>query len=125
MSRVNAQASRRRANSQLSRRILRRSAIYCARMPSFPPLRCVLACAVLIGAAACHDAVPDSAHPPDADFVLSAGDSSYWVTSAGGSLRFRGAPLELARVDGRFYELYVADDDRSYEDAVLIGQRIY
>ena len=94
-------------------------------MPSFPPLRRVLACAVLIGAAACHDAVPDAAHPPDADFVLSAGDSSYWVTSAGGSLRFRGAPLELARVDGRFYELYVADDDRSYEDAVLIGQRIY
>ena len=26
---------------------------------------------------------------------------------------------------GRFYELYVADDDRSYFDALLIGQRIY
>jgi hypothetical protein len=37
----------------------------------------------------------------------------------------RGAPLELARVDGRFYEVYVADDDRSYQDAVLVGQRIY
>ena len=37
----------------------------------------------------------------------------------------RGAPLQLARVDGRLYELYVADDDRSYEDAILVGQRVY
>ena len=36
-----------------------------------------------------------------------------------------GAPLTLANVDGRFYELYVADDDRSYFDALLVGQRIY
>ena len=59
------------------------------------------------------------------NFVLAAGDSSYWVTSTGGSVSVRGAPLELARVDGRFYEVYVADDDRSFEDAVLVGQRIY
>jgi hypothetical protein len=85
----------------------------------------MLACALLVGASACRDDVPDAARPPDADFVLSAGDSSYWVTSEGGSVHFRGAPLELARVDGRFYELYVADDDRSYEDAVLVGQRIF
>jgi hypothetical protein len=84
----------------------------------------VVACALLV-AAACRDVVPDTTPPPDADFVLSAGDSSFWVTSEGGSIHFRGAPLELARVDGRFYELYVADDDRSYEDAVLIGQRIF
>jgi len=37
----------------------------------------------------------------------------------------RRAALTLAYVDGRFYELYVADDDRSYYDALLIGQRIY
>ena len=94
-------------------------------MPSFPPLLRALTCALLVGAAACRGAEPAAARPPDADFVLSAGDSSYWVTSEGGSIRFRGAPLELARVDGRFYELYVADDDRSYEDAVLVGQRIF
>ena len=94
-------------------------------MPSFPFLRRALTCALLIAAGACHEAARDTARPPDADFVLSAGDSSFWVTSAGGSVQFRGAPLELARVDGRFYELYVADDDRSYEDAVLIGQRIF
>jgi hypothetical protein len=91
----------------------------------FPPLRRAAAFALCIAAAACHGAASDTARPPDADFVLSAGDSSYWVTSEGGTLHFRGAPLELARIDGRFYELYVADDDRSYEDAVLVGQRIY
>ena len=94
-------------------------------MPSLPALRRALVCALLAGAAACRGAEPDAARPPDADFVLSAGDSSYWVTSEGGTIHFRGAPLELARVDGRFYELYVADDDRSYEDAVLVGQRIF
>jgi hypothetical protein len=31
----------------------------------------------------------------------------------------------VAKVDGRFYELYVADDDRSYFDALLVGQRIF
>jgi hypothetical protein len=93
-------------------------------MLSFPVLRRALTCALLVGASACRES-PDTARPPEADFVLSAGDSSYWVTSKGGSVHLRGAPLELARVDGRFYELYVTDDDRSYEDAVLVGQRIF
>jgi hypothetical protein len=31
----------------------------------------------------------------------------------------------LARVDGRFREIYVADDDRSYFDAILVGQRLW
>ena len=94
-------------------------------MLSFPPLRRALPIALLVGVSACHDRAPDSARPPVAEFVLSAGDSSFWVTSEGGSVHLRGAPLELARVDGRFYELYVTDDDRSYEDAVLVGQRIF
>ena len=84
-----------------------------------------LALSVSLGVTACRDQVHDAGRPPAADFVLTAGDSSYWVTSADGAVRVRGAPLELARVEGRFYELYVADDDRSYQDAVLIGQRIY
>jgi hypothetical protein len=74
---------------------------------------------------ACRSPAADVRRPPAADFVISAGDSSYWVTTTDGTVRVRGAPLQIARVDGRFYELYVADDDRSYEDAVLIGQRIY
>jgi hypothetical protein len=87
--------------------------------------RAALALVLLGGAIACRGPARDVGRPPVADFVLSAGDSSYWVTSGDGVVNVRGAPLELARVGGRFYELYVADDDRSYEDAVLIGQRIY
>jgi hypothetical protein len=88
------------------------------------PMLVALACLALAG---CRDAASSAAPPPPppADFVLSAGDSSYWITSAGGKVRLRGAPLELASTGGRFYELYVADDDRSYEDAVLVGQKVY
>lgn len=37
----------------------------------------------------------------------------------------RGAPLVLARLGGRFFELYVVDDDRSYENAYFVGQTLY
>ena len=40
-------------------------------------------------------------------------------------MRVRGVPLVLARYDGRFYELYTADDDFSYDDALLVGERLY
>src|SRR5690349_22264610 len=80
----------------------------------------------LVADVGCRDAAqPVVGTPPAADFVLAAGDSSFWITSDHGTVRMRGAPLELARVDGRFYELYVEDDDRSFEDAVLVGQRVY
>ena len=82
-----------------------------------------LAGLALLTLAACRNA--PAAAPPRADFVLSAGDSAFWVTSSADAVRVRSAPLELAHVDGRFYELYVADDDRSYENAGLVGQRVY
>jgi hypothetical protein len=56
---------------------------------------------------------------------VTAGDSAFWVRTEDQHVRVRRAPLTLANVNGRFYELYVADDDRSYFDALLIGQRIY
>jgi hypothetical protein len=88
-----------------------------------------LLAALLLPLAGCRGAVPgaSSSHapPPPAEFVLAAGDSSFWVASANGAIRVRGAPLQLALVDGRFYELYVTDDDRSFEDAALVGQRVY
>lgn len=62
---------------------------------------------------------------PDAEFLIAAGDSTFWVKSSGGHVQVRGAPLQLAHVDGRFVELYIVDDDRSYFDAILVGQRIY
>jgi hypothetical protein len=89
------------------------------------PVLSLLAALSLVGTACRDAATRATSRPPTADFVLAAGDSSFWITSANGTVRVRGAPLELARVDGRFYELYVEDDDRSFEDAVLVGQRVY
>jgi len=63
--------------------------------------------------------------PPAAEFLVTAGDSAFWVSTTGGHFRIRRAPLTVANFAGRFYELYVADDDRSYFDALLIGQHIY
>ena len=63
--------------------------------------------------------------PPAAEFVLAAGDSAFWVTSDSAGIRAKGAPIELARVGGRFFELYVVDDDHSFQGADLIGQSVY
>ena len=101
-------------------------------LPPFPASRTLRSAALPLAAAlalgACGgDARPPATSPPPpaAEFILSAGDSAFWVTSRAGTLRLRGAPISLARVGGRFYELYVVDDDRSFEDAILIGQRVY
>ena len=68
---------------------------------------------------------PNDSAPPSAEFLITAGDSTFWVSAADGRFRVRRAPLTVANVGGRFYELYVVDDDRSYFDALLIGQRIF
>ncbi len=62
---------------------------------------------------------------PDAEFIISAGDSTYWVRSDASGVRVRGSPMVLARLDGRFRELYVVDDDRSFENALFVGQRLF
>lgn len=80
---------------------------------------------LLLGAIGCASKSPVDVPPPAADFLVTAGDSAFWVSTTDGRFRIRRAPLMLANLGGRFYELYVADDDRSYFDALLIGQRIY
>lgn len=84
-----------------------------------------VAVAVLAAAIACTSRPRAVSPPPSAEFLVTAGDSAFWVSTNEGRLRIRRAPLTLANVGGRFYELYVTDDDRSYFDALLIGQRIY
>ena len=63
--------------------------------------------------------------PPASEFLVAAGDSTFWIESSGDGIVVRGAPISLARFDGRLYELYVTDDDRSFYDAIMVGQRVY
>jgi len=63
--------------------------------------------------------------PPSAEFLVSGPDSTFWISTTNGRVSMRGAPLTVARLDDRFYELYSADDDRSYSNALLVGERLY
>jgi hypothetical protein len=63
--------------------------------------------------------------PPLAEFLVSAGDQTYWVRSDNSGLRVRGSPLILARTAGRYYELFVGEVDRSFPKALLSGERIF
>ena len=67
----------------------------------------------------------DAPPAPDTEFLLVAGDSTFWVRHEDARLLVRGSPIQLARVDDRLVEIYVADDDRSFRGAILVGQRIY
>jgi hypothetical protein len=79
---------------------------------------------VLFVLAACERAeAPPPA--PETEFIVAAADSVFWVRSDADGIRVRGAPMVLAQVGGRFAELYVADEDYSFYDAVFIGQRLY
>jgi len=62
---------------------------------------------------------------PHTEFLVANADSTFWVTSDARGIRMRGVPITLARTEGRFAELYVTDDDRSYYDAMFVGQRLY
>jgi hypothetical protein len=86
------------------------------------PFKAALAAfALLLVACACGPTTP----PPSAEFLVSAGDSTYWVRTDTTGVRVRGSPILLARYGGQFYEVYVTDDDRSFTDAMFVGQRIY
>jgi len=63
--------------------------------------------------------------PPIAEFLVSAGDQTYWVRSDNSGLRVRGSPLILARTGGRYYELFVGEVDRSFPRALLSGERVF
>ena len=68
---------------------------------------------------------PAGPPPPRAEFLVAAGDSTYWVRATPEGIRRRGSSMMLARVAGEFYEIYTADEDRSFYDALFVGQRVY
>ena len=63
--------------------------------------------------------------PPLAEFLVSAGDQTYWVRSDNSGLRIRGSPLILARTGGRYFEIFVGEIDRSFPRALLSGERVF
>ena len=85
--------------------------------------RATLLLLVIFGGACERVETPTPA--PLAEFIVTAGDSAYWIRSDADGIRVRGAPMVLALVGGRFVELYVADDDQSFYDAVYVGQRLF
>ena len=78
---------------------------------------------VLAAVLACERVEPPSP-APHAEFIIAAADSVFWVRSDDDGIRVRGAPLMLAQVGGRMTELYLADVDQSFYDAVYVGQRL-
>jgi hypothetical protein len=80
---------------------------------------------LLVLTACGRDEQPAPASFPAAEFVIAAADSVYWVRSGEGGISVRGAPMQLALVGGRFSELYVTDEDRSFYDAIYVAQRLY
>lgn len=89
--------------------------------------RSLLAGLLLLAACGDGDAGdrPASARPPSVDVLISAGDSVYWLRSDSTGLRLRGVAMTLARVDGRFQEVYTVEDDHSFYDALFVGQTVY
>lgn len=63
--------------------------------------------------------------PPAAEFLVSAGDQTYWVQSSTTGLHIRGSPLILARTSGRYYEVFVTEIDRSFQHALFSGERVF
>ena len=87
---------------------------------------------VLVALAAASDGgerdrapVSSAPPPPRAEFLVAAGDSTVWVRATPAGIRRRGSSLLLARYGGDFYEVYTADDDHSFYDALFVGQRVY
>lgn len=63
--------------------------------------------------------------PPAAEFLVADGSSTYWVTSNSAGIHARMSPLILARADGHYYEVFVGESTRSYNDAIFSAEPIF
>ena len=75
-------------------------------------VRRLLGLAVLACASACNRV--GAVKAPTASFLVAAGDSTFWVTLDARGPVVRRSAILLAQYGGRFYEVYVVDDDRSF-----------
>ncbi len=62
---------------------------------------------------------------PTAEFLFSAGDSTYWVQSGGEGMRVRSAPILLTSVDGRLFEIFTSGEGAEYDDASFSTVRLW
>ncbi len=91
----------------------------------------MVSCAVLLSLSvfACTEAdtppIAPGRLPPMAEFLISAGDSTYWVRSGAEGLRVRSAPLLLTRADGAFHELRITEQTVDYLDAEFVLEQLY
>ncbi|HEY0242455.1 MAG TPA: hypothetical protein VGC52_07305 [Gemmatimonadaceae bacterium] len=63
--------------------------------------------------------------PPSAEFLVADAGSTYWVRSGPRGISARTSPLILTSANNRFYEVYVGEVTRSYEDAIFSREPIY
>ena len=63
--------------------------------------------------------------PPTAEFLVADAGATYWVRSGPQGVTARTSPLILTSADNRFYEVYVGEVTRSYEDAIFSREPIY
>ncbi|MDQ6612155.1 MAG: hypothetical protein M3Y64_06955 [Gemmatimonadota bacterium] len=82
--------------------------------------------AAFLGTNACQNkSVSDAVQAPAAEFLLAAGDSTYWIRSGPDGLRVRSAPILLTQASGQFYELFISDDVHDYDDASFASAKAY
>jgi hypothetical protein len=63
--------------------------------------------------------------PPTAEFIVTDASTTYWVRSGPHGISARTSPIILTNADDRFYEVYVGEVTRSYDDAIFIREPIY
>jgi hypothetical protein len=96
-------------------RFVRHDALYLPAM-KYP---CLLFLLPLFG---CSLPAPN---PPSAEFLVADAGSTYWVRSGPSGINTRTSPLILTSANNRFYEVYVGEETRSYEDAIFSREPIY
>jgi hypothetical protein len=83
---------------------------------------------VLIAATAvstsCVEGAPTPQSPPDAEFLFAAGDSTWWIRSGKDGVRVRSAPILVTLTEGKFYEVFVAEEGAEYAEATLASARV-
>ena len=62
---------------------------------------------------------------PSAEFLVAAGDSTYWIRSNAEGMRVRSAPILLTQVDGRLYEVFIGDEGAEFPEASFATARLW